>query len=205
MVRIGELSHEIGRSHATIWRYIKDNRIKYYQNGPGGHCYFDVDEVKNDLYNKNKNKVKIDKPSLIYARVSTKEQINDLKYQIQLLEQYCTAKGFTYEIITDIGGGLNFNRKGFNELLDKILNKEVENVVINYKDRLTRFGYEIIEKLCIKNNVNLILVNQTTDIPYEKKLTDDILSIITHYSSKLYGSRSHKNKKIVEENKLLWI
>ena len=202
MVRIGELCHEIGRSHATVWRYMKEKRIRFYQDKPGSHCYFDVDEVKNDLYSKNKT-ITEDK-TIIYVRVSTKEQINDLNYQTQLLEQYCAAKGWSYEIISDIGGGLNFNRKGLQQLLEKIFKKEVDNVVINYKDRLARFGYELIEQMCKCNNVNLISVTQTVDIPYTQELTEDILSVITHYSSKLYGSRSHKNKKIVEENKKLW-
>lgn len=87
---------------------------------------------------------------------------------------------------------------------DLICNGRVNRIVINYKDRLVRFGFELIEHICEIYDVDIIILNQTDEISFEEELVDDVLSIITVYSSKLYGKRSHKNKKIIETNKQLF-
>ena len=138
-----------------------------------------------------------------YARVSTNEQKEDLKRQIQLIENYCSSHGYKFDIISDIGSGLNYNKKGIKQLIELIESDSIDRLVISYKDRLLRFGSEILFQMCDYHNVEVVIIN-SMDNTFENELVDDVLSIITVYSAKLYGKRSHKNKKIIEENKKLF-
>jgi len=97
-----------------------------------------------------------------------------------------------------LASGLNYKRKGLKELLELIITRQIERIVLNYKDRLVRFGYELFEEICSLNNIELEVINHTEDKTYEEELVSDVLSIITVFSAKLYGSRSHKTKKIKE-------
>lgn len=135
--------------------------------------------------------------------VSTNEQKEDLKRQIQLIENYCSSHGYKFDIISDIGSGLNYNKKGIKQLIELIESDSIDRLVISYKDRLLRFGSEILFQMCDYHNVEVVIIN-SMDNTFENELVDDVLSIITVYSAKLYGKRSHKNKKIIEENKKLF-
>ena len=139
-----------------------------------------------------------------YCRVSSIGQREDLERQEVVVSRFCEVNGYRYKIIKDIGSGLNYNKKGLRNLITEICEGEVERVVINYKDRLVRFGYELIEQICEINDVELVIINETKDISKEKELVEDILAIITVFSSKLYGNRSHRNKRIIEENRKLF-
>ena len=121
-----------------------------------------------------------------YCRVSTSGQKADLIRQSQVVTNYCEINGYRFKIITDIGSGLNYRRKGLSEMISMICYGDVERVVVNYKDRLMRFGYEMFEQLCNEHHVI-------------------IETIITVFSAKLYGKRSHRNKQIVQENQKLFI
>ncbi len=117
--------------------------------------------------------------------------MNDLERQISTVSNYCVAKGYQFRIIQDLGSsGLNYSKKGLKELINLISTKEINKIVINYKDRLIRFGYEMIEELCDLNGVKIEIINQTVE---------DVLSIITVFYFKLYGSSSHKSKKIRDD------
>ena len=111
-----------------------------------------------------------------------------------------SGKSTLFKIITDIGSGLNYKRKGFNELIHLICNKQCSQVVVNYQDRLARFGFELIQAICQENNIGLIVLNQTQAEDPNQELVQDVLSVITVFSAKLYGKRSHKNAKIIKEN-----
>ena len=150
------------------------------------------------------DKVIPEKVTLIYARVSTRNRLNDLERQKERLELYCAAKGWNYKIVTDIGSGLNYKKKGLLDLIRLIETEQVERLVLNYKDRLLRFGSEIIFEICKYHDVEVVVVSEEDSKSYEEELVEDVLSIITVFSSKLYGSRSHKNKSIVEKNKELF-
>ena len=144
------------------------------------------------------------KVTIGYCRVSTNDQKEDLDRQIDVISQYCIANGYRFKIITDIGSGINYNKKGLKEIIRAICNYEVERIVINYKDRLIHFGFELIEQLCEQFDVEIEIINNTETVSYEEELVQDVLSIITVFSSKLYGSRSYKNKKIIQANKKLF-
>lgn len=124
--------------------------------------------------------------------------------QVKTVSDYYSAKGYQFKILQDLGSGLNYNKKGLKELIQLICHKEIERVVINYKDRLIRFGYEIIEQLCLINNVEVEIINHSEDRNYEEELEEDVLSVITVFSARLYGSRSHKTKNIMKTNKELF-
>src|SRR5690606_21428846 len=134
-----------------------------------------------------------------YSRVSTPSQKNDLKRQSQLLEAYCASNSWSFELIEDLGSGINFNKKGLTKLINLILNDNIERLVLTNKDRLLRFGSELIFAICEYKNIEVILINKSdNEISFEEELTKDVLEIITVFSARLYGKRSYKTKKMIK-------
>ncbi|MBE9221643.1 IS607 family transposase [Cyanobacterium stanieri LEGE 03274] len=134
-----------------------------------------------------------------YARVSSHEQKDDLERQIQVLELFSAQNGWQIEIIKDLGSGLNYSKKGLKRLITLITNNQVERLVLTHKDRLLRFGSELVFSLCEIFGTEVVIINRTEDSSFEEDLANDVLEIITVFSARLYGSRSHKNRKLVEE------
>ena len=108
------------------------------------------------------------------------------------------VKGYQFEIITDIGSGINYNKKGLNEIIDMVTNSEVEKIVVLYKDRLIRFGYELIENLCHKFGT-IIEIIDNTEKAEQQELFEDLVQIITVFSCRLQGKRANKAKKMIKE------
>ena len=131
---------------------------------------------------------------VIYTRVSTTNQKDDLENQVEFLRQYANAKGFIVdEVLKDIGSGLNYKRKTWNELLQECMQGDVSKVIISHKDRFIRFGYEWFEDLLKSNGAELIVVNNEKTSP-EQELVEDLISIIHVFSCRIYGLRKYKNK-----------
>ncbi|WP_153016368.1 IS607 family transposase, partial [Clostridium tepidiprofundi] len=122
----------------------------------------------------------------------------DLERQIENVKTYMYAKGYQFEIITDIGSGINYNKKGLNQLIDMITNSEVDKIVVLYKDRLIRFGYELIENLCNKYGTTIEIIDNTEKTE-EQELVEDLIQIVTVFSCKLQGKRANKAKKMIKE------
>jgi predicted site-specific integrase-resolvase len=141
--------------------------------------------------------------TIAYARVSSHDQKEDLKRQVAHLEMYCASKGWSYEVIQDLGSGMNYRKRGLKQLLDLILQRKMSRLVLTHKDRLLRFGAELIFSLCEARNIEVVLINQGGEASFEEELAQDVLEIITVFSARLYGSRSHKNKKLIEAAKTL--
>ena len=141
--------------------------------------------------------------TLAYARVSSHDQKEDLQRQIDRLSAYCTHHGWNYEIIADLGSGMNYQKKGLKKLLEAILEKKAKRLVLTHKDRLLRFGAELVFALCEAKEIEVVLINQGKEGSFEEELAKDVLEIITVFSARLYGARSHKNKKLVEAAKVL--
>lgn len=110
---------------------------------------------------------------------------------------YCAAQGWNFELISDLGSGMNYRKKGLQSLLQKLLNGKIERLVITYKDRLLRFGAELIFLVCEMKGVEVVIVNKGEEASFEEDLAKDVLEIITVFSARLYGSRSKKNQKLI--------
>lgn len=108
------------------------------------------------------------------------------------------AKGYQFEIITDIGSGINYTKKGLNQIIDMVTNSEVEKIVVLYKDRLIRFGYELIENLCNKFGTTIEIIDNTEKTE-QQELVEDLIQIVTVFSCKLQGERANKAKKMIKE------
>jgi len=202
---IREFAKLLGITPETLRVWERKGKIKPFRT-KGRHRRYDDEMLREILF---KSKPQVQKKTVLYARVSSTGQSDDLKRQINQLETFALSRGYCYEIYQDIGSGLNFNRKEFNRLVMEILSGKVQRVVLNYKDRLMRFGFELFEKICQTNNTEIVVINQTKVIsthPYPsqegtEELTKDLIAIITSFSAKLYGARSHKNKRLIDEVK----
>ena len=138
--------------------------------------------------------VKSNRIDAIYARVSSSDQKNDLYNQINRLKPlYPNA-----QVFSDIKSGLKFNRKGFIELLNMIEDNKINNIYITHRDRLARFGFDLIENICKIHNTRIIEVDGEEIPSANEELTRDLISIITSFSARLYGLRSHKMKNILK-------
>ena len=198
LLSIKEASDFLGVSISTLRRWEEEKRL-IPEKTAGGHRRYDRDKLI-----RFKNKESGNRITIAYARVSSSDQKEDLERQKDSLSNYCVARGYQFRVISDLRSGLNYTKKGLSELIELICNNEIERIVINYKDRLIRYGYELIEQVCLHHDVKIEIVNLTEDKTYEQELVEDMLSIITVFSSRLYGSRSHKIKKLRDEfNKIL--
>lgn len=193
---IGKFAKEIGVTVNTVRKMQLTGELIPFKISKGGHRYYSSEQLNEYL---KKDIIKKEK-TILYARVSTKNQKDDLERQIENLKQYAYSKGYNFEIITDIGSGINYTKQGLKELLKLINEKKVDKIVILYKDRLVRFGFEIIEYLCELNNVKIEIIDNTTTSK-EQELTDDLIQIITVFANRLYGSRSKKTQRILSEIK----
>ncbi|MDC7242772.1 MAG: IS607 family transposase [Sphaerochaetaceae bacterium] len=192
---VNKASEILGVSISTLRRW-EDEGLLIAERTPGGHRRYDSSKLTRFI-NKKENK----RITIAYARVSSNDQKEDLKRQVQNLETYCISNGYQFRTIKDLGSGLNYNKKGLLELIELICSNEIERIVINYKDRLMRFGYELFEEFARYHEVKLEVINLTEDKTYEEELVEDVLSIITIFSSKLYGSRSHKKNELIKKFK----
>jgi len=137
---------------------------------------------------------------VIYTRVSTRNQTDDLENQVDFLQTYVNAKGLIAdEIIRDYGSGLNYNRKKWNQLLGEVMENKVKMILISHKDRFVRFGFDWFEKFCNKFNVEIVVVKNEKLSP-QKELVQDIVSILHVFSCRLYGLRKYKKQIEGDEN-----
>ena len=137
---------------------------------------------------------------VIYARVSTRNQADDLENQVDFLQTYVNDKGLiTDEIIRDYGSGLNYNRKKWNQLLNEVMENKIKMIFITHKDRFVRFGFDWFERFCNKFNVEIVVVNNEKLSPHEE-LVQDIVSILHVFSSRLCGLRKYKKQIEGDEN-----
>jgi excisionase family DNA binding protein len=192
MISISEASKLLGVTEKTLRIWEKEGKI-ISKRTEGGHRRYEISEL---LKSKKKGLL-----TICYARVSSYDQKEDLKRQELVLESYSANKGFNFEIISDLGSGLNYKKKGLIRLIKLICSEQVERLVITHKDRLLRFGSELIFSICEHFGVEILIINRTEDSSFEEDLAKDVMDIVMVFSARMYGSRSHKNKKIVEKLK----
>ena len=193
-ITIKEASLLLGVTTTTLRRWESSGIFIPSHRTFGNHRRYDLEKVL-ILINKNKTPQNQQvKKTICYARVSSHDQKQDLERQVNVLEQYSKKHNFNnVEIIKDLGSGLNFKKKGLNNLIKLILNNEVDKLILTHKDRLLRFGSDLLINIAKHFNVETIILNNKIKT-FEEELSSDVLEIITVFSAKLYGSRSHKNK-----------
>lgn len=180
----------LGVSVKTLQRWDRNGILKANRT-PTDRRYYTYDQYLQFKGIQTENDVR---DIVIYARVSTKNQKDDLKNQVEFLKQFCNAKGFIVDqCIEEFGSGLNYNRKKWNKLLEEVMESKIKTIVISNKDRFIRFGYEWFEKFCEKFNTEVIVVNNETLSPNEE-LVQDIIAILHVFSCRLYGLRKYKNQ-----------
>lgn len=142
--------------------------------------------------------------NVIYARVSTSSQKSQLETQISLIKSYMIANGIRPDAVySEIASGLNDNRNELCKLISDIINQKIKSVYISYKDRLTRFGFGYFKSICQICNVDLVVIDniENTDKSVQQELAEDLISVVHHYSTKLYSNRRkqlNEIKKILE-------
>ena len=190
---IGEASKALGVSITTLRRWEAEGRL-IPEHTAGGHRRYDLAKLKPEVY----RSVVDTRRTVAYARVSSHDQKEDLNRQQQVLELYCAQQGWSFRLISDLGSGMNYYKKGLKQLLNDILAGDIGRLVITHKDRLLRFGAELVFSLCEAKQVEVVILNQGEDTTFEEDLAKDVLEIITVFSARLYGSRSRKNQKLLE-------
>ena len=187
----------LGVSVKTLQRWDRDGILKANRT-PTDRRYYTYDQY---LQFKGINTVEDNREIVIYARVSTRNQKDDLKNQVEFLKTFCNSKGMIVsQCIEDFGSGLNYNRKKWNQLLNEVMENKIKTIVISNKDRFIRFGYDWFEKFCEKFHTLIIVVNNETLSPNEE-LVQDIISILHVFSCRLYGLRKYK-KQIKEDEEI---
>ena len=198
LVNISEAAQILGVTTTTLRNWDKKGLLKPDELTKGKARRYRIESLRN--VNRNIVFTKDDLKTIAYARVSSHDQKEDLTRQVHLLELYCSKHGYKYEVIQDIGSGMNYYKKGLTKLIDLILDNHVQRLILTHKDRLLRFGAELVFSICEAKNVEVIIINQGDEAPlFEEELAKDVLEIITVFSARLYGSRSKKNKKLITD------
>ncbi|MEM1801868.1 MAG: IS607 family transposase [Sulfolobales archaeon] len=191
MLRPKEVCEKLGISYTTLREYVKRGWIKpvVLESGKWRFREEDVEKLMGIV------KPKI---TILYARVSSHTQKDDLERQVRVLEEWVKQNNVEkYEVITDIGSGLNEDRKGFKKILKLATEKKISRIVVAYPDRLIRFGFKTLAELLRAFGVEVVVLNHEDKDPKEE-LVEDLITIISHFAGKLYGMRSHKYEKVVE-------
>ena len=193
---IGDFAKLIGVTQQTLRNWDKAGKLKPSHKGKSGYRYYSQQQLQYYLGLKGENPA--NRKVVGYCRVSSNKQKDDLERQVENVRTYMIAKGYSFEVVTDMGSGINYNKKGLNHLIDMIIVSEVEKIVVLYKDRLLRFGYELIENLCSKYGTTIEIIDNTEKTE-EQELVEDLVQIVTVFSCKLQGRRVNKAKKIIKE------
>jgi putative resolvase len=158
-ISIGEAAKELGISVKTIHRWADADKIRYKRN-PSGHRRFYLADIKRRITPRDLKQL-YDRITINYARVSSSDQKKDLVRSIQVLEQFSSANGWQHETISDLGSGLNYQKKGLQKLLERIMKADVGRLVLTHKDRLLRFGSELVFAMCEKLETEVVIVNKS--------------------------------------------
>ncbi len=182
-------------SRVTLWKYVKSGKIRVKQEPNGYYIYND-----SDVY--SLAGIEDGRLNVVYARVSTQKQKQDLQNQIENCISFINAKGISVDsIYSDIKSGMSLDRKGFMELLNAVMAFKIKAVYISYKDRLARLSYELVEKLFSDYGTKIVIINQCESISLEQELFEDIMQTIHSFSMKMY-SKGRIAKKLLLESKV---
>lgn len=190
-----EFAEMIGVSVKTLQRWDKEGKFKAYRT-PTDRRYYTYRQYIDYMGDGNIKRGK----TVIYARVSTSNQKDDLQNQVEYLKQYANAKGIIVdEVFEDVGSGLNYSRKKWNKLIEDCMLGSIKTIIVAHEDRFIRFGYEWFERFLKSNGVEIIVVNNEKASP-EQELVNDLISIIHVFSCRIYGLRKYKKQIEGDEN-----
>lgn len=190
-----EIKAIFGITSQTLYNWRVNKVIGFKQITPRKFLY-DIDTT--NMFSEEKSS----KINVVYCRVSQLKQRNDMLKQKELLSDFANKNGYIINtVFEEIASGMNENREKFDELIDLVLNRKVNRIFITYKDRLTRFGYTYFEKLFKKFGTEIIVLNDDKVSSFEQELTQDLISIIHHFSMKMYSNRRKLLKKVELEIK----
>ena len=192
LVRVGVAARYLGLHPITVRRWIDAGKLHAVQIGR--EARIPMTEIERLLGEQPTGSV------VLYGRVSGHGQQAELDQQIERLQAWARQEraGRDVEVITDIGSGLNANRKGLQRLIRKAQERRMVEVVVTYRDRLSRFGVEYLEALFLTCSVRLTVLNDKDEVPPEQELTNDLIALVVSFSGRLYGRRSHQQREIVE-------
>lgn len=190
LIKVGKAAELLGVTISTLRRWEEAGELLPARKSKGGTRYYDADTLD--------GLKDADMPTIGYARVSSHDQKEDLTRQADLLSAFCTARGWRHEIIQDLGSGMNYRKKGLARLLEMILRKQIKRLVLTHKDRLLRFGAELVFAMCEAQQIEVVIINKGEQPSFEQELAQDVLEIITVFSARLYGARSKKTKKLLD-------
>ena len=197
-----EVANLCGVTIHTVCMWRKEGRLPFMKINDRVilHKIEDVEKLLNKKIVSEENTKK--RKNIIYARVSTSKQKDDLKKQIQILNDFCNSNGIIIdEIFAEIASGINEDREEFNKIIDLVINKEIDKIYITFEDRLTRFGFKYFENLFDKFDTQIVVLNnKINNESFEEELSNDLISIIHHFSMKMYSNR---RKKLKEASKLI--
>ena len=185
----------LGVTAQTLRNWDKEGKLKPSYVKSNGYRYYSEESI---LSYTQERKTKKNLNVVGYARVSSEKQTDDLERQVNNLKEYLSNKYDNFDIITDIGSGINYNKPGLLKLIEKINRKEVDLIVVLYKDRLLRFGFELVEHFANLNNVKIEVLDKL-DKTQDEELVEDLVQIITVFSCKIQGKRKSKTKQILED------
>lgn len=191
---INEFSKILGVSAQTLRNWDKNGKLHPHHTSSNGYRYYSHEQL-NQVMNIKPN---LNRKIIGYCRVSSNKQKDDLQRQIENMKLYLMAQGKPFEIISDIGSGINYKKKGLRELIKLITQNQVEKVVVLYKDRLLRFEFELVEYIASLYNCEIEIID-STEKSEQQELVEDLVQIITVFSCKLQGKRSNKARKLVKE------
>jgi len=196
MIRLNDMAKRLGVSVKTLQRWDREGILVAKRN-PNNRRYYTEDQYLEYIGSSNKKDRKI----IAYTRVSSNNQKEDLQNQITFIRNYVNAKGeILDDVIQDIGSGLNYNRKYWNDLLlNQIPKGEIEKIYITYKDRFVRFGFDWFERFCNHYNCEIVVINNPDTSPHQE-LIEDLISIIHVFSCRIYGLRKYKKDISLDES-----
>lgn len=191
---INEFSKILGVSAQTLRNWDANGKLHPHHTSTNGYRYYSHEQL-NQVMNVKPN---LNRITIGYCRVSSHKQKDDLEKQIENVKTYLIAKGQPFEIISDIGSGINYKKKGLKELIKLITQNKVDKIVVLYKDRLLRFGFELVEYIASLYNCEIEIMDNT-EKSEQQELVEDLVQIITVFSCKLQGKRAGKARKLVKE------
>ena len=191
---IHEFSKILGVSAQTLRNWDNNGKLHPHHTSSNGYRYYSKEQLQQVM----KRKVNLNRIVVGYCRVSSNRKKEELEKQIEEMKQYLTEQGKPFEIISDIGSGVNYKKKGLKELIKKISQNKVEKVVVLYKDRLVRVGFELLEYMASLYECEIEIIDATEEVE-QQELVEDFIQVITMFHCKLKGRRVNQTRKFAKE------